>query len=116
MGTSMTKEEALEQPEQDEPVACIGTNGELMWLKKPTVVYSKPQPLYTFPPKHEPCPYVVSTREGTHHCSLSQREPLMGEEIDYLWRNATRKPGLTFHMVRRFARAIEAAHGIGEKK
>ena len=42
--------EALAQPEQ-EPVACIGTNGELMWLNKPKVIYSKPQPLYTTPPQ-----------------------------------------------------------------
>ena len=31
---------------EQEPVACIGTNGELMWLKKPEVLYSKPIPLY----------------------------------------------------------------------
>jgi len=36
-----------------EPVACIGTNGELMWLKKPEVIYSKPRPLYTAPPRRE---------------------------------------------------------------
>ena len=40
----------LAQPEQ-EPVACIGTNGELMWLNKPRVIYSKPQPLFTTPPQ-----------------------------------------------------------------
>ena len=44
--------QALAQPEQD-PVACIGTNGELMWLKKPSAVYSHAQPLYTAPPKRE---------------------------------------------------------------
>jgi hypothetical protein len=36
-----------------EPVACVGTNGDLMWLKKPEVIYSKPQPLYTAPPRRE---------------------------------------------------------------
>jgi hypothetical protein len=45
---------------EPEPVACIGTNGDLMWLKKPTVVYSKPQPLYTTPPKREPEPEPVA--------------------------------------------------------
>jgi hypothetical protein len=34
---------------QQEPVACIGTTGELMWLNKPKVIYSKPIPLYTAP-------------------------------------------------------------------
>ena len=40
--------ERLAQPEQ-EPVACIGTNGDLMWLNKPQAIYSKAQPLYTAP-------------------------------------------------------------------
>ena len=43
-------EAALAEPEQ-EPVACVGTNGDLMWLKKPEVIYSKPRPLYTAPPR-----------------------------------------------------------------
>jgi len=43
---------ALAEPEQ-EPVACIKTNGELMWLKKPEVIYNKPQPLYTARPRRE---------------------------------------------------------------
>ena len=47
--------EALAQPEHG-PVACIGTNGELMWLNKPKVVYSKPIPLYTTPPQRKPLP------------------------------------------------------------
>ena len=36
-----------------EPVACVGTNNELMWLKKPEVIYSKPRPLYAAPPRRE---------------------------------------------------------------
>jgi len=44
--------ESLTVAEQ-EPVACIKTNGELMWLKKPSAIYSKPQPLYTAPPRRE---------------------------------------------------------------
>ena len=43
-----------------------------------------------------------------------QRKPLSDEEIDFLWRKATMKPGLTLLMVRSFARAIEATHGIKE--
>ena len=47
------------QPAQ-EPVACVGTNGELMWLNKPRVIYSKPIPLYTAPPQR---PWVGLTDE-----------------------------------------------------
>jgi len=44
--------ESLTVAEQ-EPVACIKTNGELMWLKKPSTIYSKPRPLYAAPPRRE---------------------------------------------------------------
>jgi hypothetical protein len=47
-----TVKDSLTNAEQ-EPVACIKTNGELMWLKKPEVVYSKPRPLYAAPPRRE---------------------------------------------------------------
>ena len=56
---AMNLRAALAEPDvQDsltgaEPVACVGTNGELMWLKKPEVIYSKPRPLYTAPPRRE---------------------------------------------------------------
>ena len=49
----------LAQPAQ-EPMACVGTNGELMWLNKPRVIYSKPIPLYTAPPQR---PWVDLTEE-----------------------------------------------------
>ena len=76
------------QPEQ-EPVACVGTNGELMWLNKSKVIYSKPIPLYTTPP---------------------QRKPLSDEEIDVLVMDSDGTPNSHLE----FARAIEAAHGIKE--
>jgi hypothetical protein len=47
-----TVQKSLTVAEQ-EPVACIKTNGELMWLKKPSTIYSKPRPLYTAPPRRE---------------------------------------------------------------
>jgi hypothetical protein len=47
-----TVKESLTVAEQ-EPVACIKTNGELMWLKKPSTIYSKPRPLYAAPPRRE---------------------------------------------------------------
>ena len=57
----MSCEAALSEPAikesltvaEQEPVACIGTNGKLMWLKKPSAIYSKPRPLYTAPPRRE---------------------------------------------------------------
>ena len=79
--------EALAQPEQ-EPVACVGTNGELMWLNKPKVIYSKPIPLYTTPP---------------------HRKPLSNQKIIEMYN----EPRSDAEMIE-FARAIEAAHGIKE--
>ena len=130
----------LQQLEQ-EPVACIGTNGELMWLTKPRVIYSKPQPLYTTPPQRTeqkmvmwPClidtvdffkgtvtvvmqceDYKVSA--GTHWLSTTppQRKPLTDEEIKHAWYEACKTDvELTAQLVVCFARAIEAAHGIKE--
>jgi hypothetical protein len=46
-------EQAIAELEKQEPVACIGTNGELMWLNKPKAIYSKAQPLYTSPPQRQ---------------------------------------------------------------
>jgi hypothetical protein len=99
--------EALAQPEQ-EPVACIGTNGELMWLNKPKVIYSKPQPLYTAPPQQEPViDKSAAIRIATSLGWTSQRKPLTDEEISEI---AINNPPV----VHEFARAIEAAHGIKE--
>ena len=41
----------------------------------------------TTPPAAQPCPYIRSTAEGTHHCALSQRQwvGLTDEEISELW-------------------------------
>lgn len=52
-------QDKLVQPAQ-EPVACIGTNGELMWLNKPRVIYNKSIPLYIAPPQR---PWVPLTDE-----------------------------------------------------
>lgn len=41
--------EAPEPAVGAEPVAYIGTDGSLNWLKKPEVLYSKAVPLYTHP-------------------------------------------------------------------
>jgi hypothetical protein len=45
-----------------------------------------------------------------------QRKPLTDEEVLHLWAGDTPRPVLGKNKVLAFARAIEAAHGIGEKK
>jgi hypothetical protein len=74
-------------------------------------------PLYTTPPAAQPCPYIRSTAEGTHHCALAQRQPLTDERIDAgvaAWfATETVVGGRPFE--KRMRAAIEAAHGIGEK-
>ena len=74
---------ALAEPEQ-EPVACIKTNGELMWLKKPSTIYSKPRPLYTAPPRREwvglTQTQVKLLREGVHEESIKT-----GDSIDWVF-------------------------------
>jgi hypothetical protein len=79
---------ALAEPEQ-EPVAHIGNEGQVMWFKKPayqSMLYTAPTP----------------------------RKPLTDEEIDAVtveqWGEMKGYP-LAAH--RAFARAIERAHGIG---
>ena len=59
-------EAALAEPEQ-EPIACVGTNGDLLWLKKPEVIYSKPRPLYAAPPRRE---WVGLTVEEIAACCM----------------------------------------------
>jgi hypothetical protein len=53
----------------EEPIACVGTNGDLMWLKKPEVVYSKPRPLYAAPPSRE---WVGLTDDEIEHLRNDQ--------------------------------------------
>ena len=81
----------LEQPAQDQPVAwpIDGDRAEQI-ADKLCLSYETVQQV---------------ARELTHP---QAREPLTDEQIDYMWRNASMKPGLTLHMVRSFARAIEA--------
>jgi hypothetical protein len=134
--------ERLAQPEQ-EPVACIGTNGELMWLHKPHAIYSKARPLYTAPPQrksltddemvkfsqfltdvvtaagllsHGKTDKALALRLSEFAFNLRtappQRKPLTEEEMRALWKSHGYKSALCM----RFARAIERAHGIGEKE
>jgi hypothetical protein len=96
---------AIKQAEKQEPVAWLSDDGNVLFGPGPKGKYTRP--LYTTPPAAQPCTYIRSTAEGTHHCALSQRQPLTDEQISAIdW-----KSNETLHD---FARAIEAAHGIKE--
>ena len=105
--------EAVAEAEKQEPVAWMyrdawGTLKLSQVMPPPIGAF----PVYTTPPA-QPCPYIRSTAEGTHHCALSQRQPLTEEEIMQTWEGVIKyAPGEV--RLKDFARAIEAAHGIGE--
>jgi hypothetical protein len=86
---------ALEQPEQEQPVAWTTMPDADDWMfvsgtEKPPLP-GEWHPLYTHPPR---------------------REPLSVEELDRLWR----EPMSADWEHREYARAVEAAHGIKEEK
>jgi len=123
------------QPEQ-EPVAEVklkttgGNVGIATVIHEIYSHYREPlrvgDKLYTTPPAAQPCPYIRSTAEGTHHCALSQRQPLTDEELRVIenkinpnmrWRSSDEE-GITLYPNEYYdlVKAIEAAHGItGEK-
>ena len=81
--------QAIEQAEKQEPIAFVtGTYGGRFTVKplNPAMVLPLNMALYTTP-QSQPCPYIRSTREGTHHCALSQREwvGLTDEEMHECW-------------------------------
>ena len=75
-------------------------------------------------PEHEPFCYHdgrnIVGKEYAHHCDVFplytepqlEQESLTDEQIIGLWQHTKEPDG---HRIERFARAIEAAHGIGEK-
>ena len=84
---------AIEQAEKQEPVAWQGLHDQTdLYYRKP--VQGDVRPLYTTPP-------------------AAQRQPLTDEEIDELVR---KNFGFITAWQGPFVRAIEKAHGIGEKK
>jgi hypothetical protein len=90
------------------------------WIEWAKRQFKDAEPVYDRPQAREqqPCPYVVSTREGTHHCSLSQREPLTDEQLPAMWAEAVRKAALPPNKsaLIHYKEAIEAAHQIFEEK
>jgi hypothetical protein len=82
--------QAIAEAENQEPVACITTSGNLMWVNQPSVIYSRAIPLYTAPPTRKPL-----TEPELH--AIEPTWPITWNYDDML----------------AFARAIERAHGIG---
>jgi len=93
--------------EYDEALKMAGYKGD----------HAEVKPLYTTPPAAQPCPYIRSTAEGTHHCALSQRQPLKDDRIGQIIEQCkiTLVNYCSGEKQTEFARAIEAAHGIEEK-
>ena len=121
--------ELAEKPQQ-EPVAIalyepvykqLRINPVVSMTVTPTTAWQGEIPLYLHPPKREEsvCPYIRSTAEGTHHCSLAaeppRRKPLTDEEVLWLWSGDVERPVLGKNKVLSLARAVERAHGIGEE-
>jgi hypothetical protein len=77
---------AIEQAEKQEPVAWAvfeGWNAHDLYLPQEYDEalkmagykgdHAEVKPLYTTPPAAQPCPYIRSTAEGTHHCALANQ-------------------------------------------
>ncbi len=114
-----------------EPVAWQGVYDKTdLYYRKP--VQGDVRPLYTTSPAapvQEPYCYhdgrnIVDKQFASHSDvfplyttpSSAQRQPLTEEEVLRLWAGDVSRPVLGKNKVLAFARAIEAAHGIGEKK
>lgn len=105
--------QAIEQAKKQEPVAWI--THESKWrltgggnANGTAPVHAKKSNTAKYPlyitPQPQPCPYIRSTREGTHHCALSQREwvGLTQRDIDIAFDDTQEGGGFN-----EFARAIE---------
>ena len=107
---------AIAEAEKQEPVAWMDCEGDL-YRSEPDKNWCPPHyPLYITPPAAQPCPYIRSTAEGTHHCALSQRQPLTDDRIGQIIEQCkiTLVNYCSGEKQTEFARAIEAAHGIKE--
>jgi hypothetical protein len=84
---------AIAEAESVKPIAWANINkhGDITHTNNKRMPWSK-TPLYTTPP-------------------AAQRQPLTKDEIGQIWQDIDGSEG----MLMRFARAIEAAHGIGGK-
>lgn len=100
--------QAIEQAEQQEPVAWISEGGDVSRSKRyMDEMGFKCNPLYTAPPQRKPltdeklieCERLADIRHRKHMGSIRGQQ--LSPADQFLWH---------------YARAIEAAHGIGEKE
>ncbi len=128
-----TEQAAVAEPhKKQEPVAWIfKPNRELLWPheveRKNPLELNEYVPLYTIPPAAQRQP--LTEADMTHEYRKGfiagqidmrdrpeeQRQPLTDDEMWSLW-NAEGSDYMSQQEAMAFARAIEAAHGIGEKK
>ena len=94
---------------EPEPVAWVERDGELVWNNREAAIGRN---LYTAPPKREPEPVIdksAAIRIATSLGWTPKREPLTDEEIETYRYMIDWTAGWSYI---KFARAIEAAHGI----
>jgi hypothetical protein len=108
----MTDRELMQQPLRTHWEGCEEVHPECRkprreWVACKTLCELCVKRGYTF------CANAVKT---TPINTPPQRKPLTDEEVLHLWAGDTPRPVLGKNKVLAFARAIEAAHGIGEKK
>jgi hypothetical protein len=127
---------AIEQAEKQEPrcaviVEVFGKDWRLDYMSLPVGkhrLYTQ-EYVYTTPPAAQPCPtcealartvMMDQTAHDTITPPAAKRQPLTDEQIEAVWKVAMfedngRHALLDNQPFVHFARAIEAAHGIGEK-
>jgi hypothetical protein len=121
---------AIAEAEKQEPrcaviVEVFGKDWRLDYMSLPVGkhrLYTQNY-VYTTPPAAQQgmtidasAPIVMTPHPAFAHRSAAQRQPLTDAEVLHLWAGDTPRPVLGKNKVLAFARAIEAAHGIGEKK
>jgi hypothetical protein len=102
---------------KQEPAAWMDEFGNVFPLgaqRGPKYLNEPMTPLYTTPQPCPTCEALARTVMMDQTAHDTQRQPLTGEGIEALW-NAVPNQAL-YMAIKVFARAIEAAHGIGEKK
>jgi flagellin-specific chaperone FliS len=121
--------QAIEQAEKQEPVAWVEKDGELVWQNKEAAIGRN---LYTKPPaafvqeQFGPQEILQMIVDRALEKPAAQRQPLTDEELRVIenkinpnmrWRSSDEE-GITLYPNEYYdlVKAIEAAHGIGEKK
>ena len=124
------KERTEQEPAGEIIAVPMGLDGDEIQLR--THFYQEIPPVgakvYTTPPA-QPAPVPTNCRHcggfGNVLCAgqckqaaaqPAQRKPLTDEQIDEIYLNSDLDIGRQYNQLYEIARAIEAAHGIGEKK